>query len=139
ATALSGMLGPSRSVSAAGARGAAAAGSSRSGAACSTVGASAASWLARSRSACRWAASVALKSSASGPSRMLARRRAIEHLLREIAVHARGLTGWVVLQHRHPLHRRLSVPNGLANPCVQDEVAEVLGEDVDSFLRVQQA
>ena len=38
----------------------------------------------------RCAASVALKSSASGPSRMLARFRAIEHLLREVAVAARA-------------------------------------------------
>ena len=35
----------------------------------------------------RCAASVARKSSASGPSRMLARRRAIEHLLRQVTVH----------------------------------------------------
>src|SRR4029077_5665707 len=58
-------------------------------------------------SAWRCAASVARKSSASGPSRMLARRRAIEHLLGEIAVHVRSLSARVVLQHRLSLHGRL--------------------------------
>src|SRR6185437_11340573 len=56
----------------------------------SVVGAGAVSAGGCSPSACRCAASVARKSSASGPSRMLARRRAIEHLLGEIAVHLRG-------------------------------------------------
>src|SRR5689334_12747059 len=52
------------------------------------------------RSCCRCAASVALKSSASGPSRMLARFRAIEHLLREVAVEGGGVAGRVVPEHR---------------------------------------
>src|SRR2546423_11087879 len=62
---------------------------------CSTVdscGSSAGSGAAVvSRSCWRCAASVALKSSASGPSRMLARFRAIEHLLREVAVEVGGV------------------------------------------------
>src|SRR5581483_8004798 len=90
-------------------------------------------------SAWRCAASVARKSSASGPSRMLARRRAIEHLLGEVAVHARGVPGRVVLQDRLSLHGRLCIAHSLADLRVQHEVAEVLAQDLDRFLRVQQA
>ena len=50
-------------------------------------------------SCCRWAASVARKSSASGPSRMLARFRAIEHLLRQLPVRLSGRTRRIVFQH----------------------------------------
>src|SRR6266496_4327323 len=87
----------------------------------------------------RSAASVALKSSASGPSRMLARFRAIEHLLREVAVQLRGVAARVVAQHRLALHGSLRVPDRLANHRLEDEIAEVLLEDVDRFLRMQQA
>src|SRR5947199_153884 len=89
-------------------------------------------------SAWRCAASVARKSSASGPSRMLARRRAIEHLLGEVAVHARSLPVRVVLQDRLSLHGRLCIPHSLADLRVQHEVAEVLAQDLDRFLRVQE-
>src|SRR4029077_14672618 len=87
----------------------------------------------------RCAASVALKSSASGPSRMLARFRAIEHLLREVAVQLRGVAARLVTQHGLALHRGLRVANRLADLCLEDEIAEVLLEDVDGLLRVQQA
>src|SRR6185503_10013159 len=97
-----------------------------SGAACSTVGASADSWPARSRSAWRCAASVALKSSASGPSRMLARRRAIEHLLREVAVGLGGRAGGVVLEHRAALDGRFGIADGLLYARLENEVSEVL-------------
>src|SRR6185436_11404020 len=90
-------------------------------------------------SCCRCAASVALKSSASGPSRMLARFRAIEHLLREVTVQLSGVAARVITQHGLALHRRLRVANGLADPRLEDQIAEVLLEDVDSLLRVQQA
>src|SRR2546427_2779395 len=87
----------------------------------------------------RCAASVALKSSASGPSRMLARFRAIEHLLREFAVQLGSVALRVVAEHRLALHRSLRVTDRLANHRLEDEIAEVLLEDVDRFLRVQQA
>src|SRR6185503_5650239 len=102
-----------------------------SGAACSTVGASADSWPARSRSCCRCAASVALKSSASGPSRMLARLRAIEHLLREVAVEVGGVARRVVAEHGLSLHGCFRVADGLPNPGLEHEVAKVLFQDVD--------
>src|SRR5262245_4350874 len=88
-------------------------------------------------SAWRWAASVARKSSASGPSRMLARLRAIEHLLREIAVGLRSGAGGVVLEHRRPLHGRFGIADGLADPGLEDEVAEVLLEDLERLPRVE--
>src|SRR6476619_6015076 len=107
---------------------------------CSTVrssGSSAGGATCCSGSAvCFWAASVARNSSASGPSRTLARRRAIEHLLGELAIHVRGLPGRVVLEHGLPLHRGLCVAHRLADPRVQDEVAEVLLEDVHRLPRV---
>src|SRR5882724_7279313 len=87
----------------------------------------------------RCAASVALKSSARGPSRMLARFRAIEHLLSEVAVELRGVAARLVTQHRLALHGSLRVPDRLADLRVEDEIAEVLLEDVDRFLRVEQA
>src|SRR2546428_2863098 len=88
-------------------------------------------------SAWRCAASVALKSSASGPSRMLARLRAIEHLLREVAVGLGGASAGVVFQDRVSLHGGLGVANGLANLGVEHQVAEVLLEDLDGLARVQ--
>src|SRR5437016_3344241 len=90
-------------------------------------------------SCCRCAASVALKSSASGPSRMLARFRAIEHLLRKITVELGGVAGRPVPQDGLAFHGGLGVPDRLADLRLEDEVAEVLLEDVDRFLRVQQA
>src|SRR5947207_194162 len=90
-----------------------------------------------SRSACRCAASVAWNSSASGPSRMLARLRAIENLLRKLAVGLGGASAGVVFQDRGPLHRGLGVANGLANLGVENQVAEVLLEDLDGIARVQ--
>src|SRR5918994_4808299 len=88
-------------------------------------------------SAWRWAASVARNSSASGPSRMLARFRAIEHLLRELPVGRCGVAGRVVLQHRASLNGRLGIANGLLDPGLEDELAEVLLEDLDGFAGVQ--
>src|SRR3954452_20054734 len=89
-------------------------------------------------SACFCAASVALNSSASGPSRMLARRRAIEHLLRQVTVHRGGLAARVVLEDRLPLHRRLRVTHRLADLRVEHEVAEVLLQDLDRLARVEE-
>src|SRR5438132_12874373 len=92
-----------------------------------------------SRSTCRCDASVALKSSASGPSRMLARFRAIEHLLGEVAVERGGVAVRVVAEHRLAFHGSFRVANGLPDLGLVDEVTEVLVQDVDSFLRVQEA
>src|ERR671937_1925653 len=89
--------------------------------------------------ACRCAASVARNSSASGPSRMLARLRAIEHLLREVAVGRGGTPAGIVFQNRGSFHRRLRVADGLPDLRVEDEVAEVLLQDLDRFARVQRA
>src|SRR5437763_761074 len=83
------------------------------------------------------AASVARNSSASGPSRMLARFRAIEHLLREVAVESSRLALRVVLQHRLALHRSLGVAHRLRDPRVEHEIAEVLAQDVDRLARVE--
>src|ERR687892_2323837 len=88
-------------------------------------------------SAWRWAASVARKSSARGPSRMLARRRAIEHLLCELAVRLGGGTARVVLQHRSALHGRLRVAHSLANARIEDQVPEVLLQHLDRLTAVQ--
>src|SRR6266571_3425877 len=63
----------------------------------------------------RCAASVALKSSASGPSRMLARFRAIEHLLREVAVEVGRVALRVVAEHGLSIHGRIGVANGIAD------------------------
>src|SRR2546429_2989637 len=89
--------------------------------------------------ACFCAASVARKSSASGPSRMLARRRAIENLLRQLAVGLGGATCGVVLEHRAALDGRLGVADRLANLRPEDEIAEVLLQDLDRLARVQRA
>src|SRR5438045_3322232 len=78
-----------------------------------------------SRSCWRCAASVALKSSASGPSRMLARFRAIEHLLREVPVVGCCVAGGVVAEDRLSLHGCLCVTHGLADPGLEDDVAGV--------------
>src|SRR5690242_2481537 len=87
----------------------------------------------------RFAASVARKSSASGPSRMLARLRATVHLLRQIAIRlGRGALG-VVLEHGAALDRGLGVADRLADPRTVDEVAEVLLEDLYRLSRVQRA
>src|SRR6185503_556997 len=64
---------------------------------CSTVDSCGSSGGVSAGSAWRCAASVALKSSASGPSRMLARFRAIEHLLGQVAVGLGGRARRVVL------------------------------------------
>src|SRR6266545_8100293 len=85
----------------------------------------------------RCAASVARRSSASGPSRMLARFRAIENLLRQVAVGVRGLAARVVLQDRSALHRRLGVADRLLDPGLEHELAEVLLEDLDRLAGVQ--
>src|SRR5437588_6164902 len=92
---------------------------------------------AASGPACRWAASVALNSSASGPSRMLARFRAIEYLLRKLSVGLGRAARGVVPQDGQALHGRLGITNGLADPRPEDEVAEVLLEDLDRLARVQ--
>src|SRR5438552_8017908 len=113
------------------------------GGACSTVsscgsrGAGGASVLPSA--ACFWAASVARKSSASGPSRMLARFRAIEHLLREVSVRLRGAAGRVVREHRGSLHGRLGVADRLADARVEHEIAEVLLENVHRLAGMQRA
>src|SRR4029453_307500 len=88
-------------------------------------------------SACRWAASVARKSSARGPSRMLARLRGIEHLLRELSVGLGGVPARVVFKDGGALHRGLRVANGLPDLRVEDEVAEILLQDLDRLARVQ--
>src|ERR671937_3107144 len=104
---------------------------------CSTVDSCGSSSGAAACSACRCAASVARNSSASGPSRMLARFRAIEHLLRQLTVRLGGGSGGVVLQHGRALHRCLRVADRLADPGLVDEVAEVLLEDLEGLARVQ--
>src|SRR3954447_2006466 len=109
-------------------------GAASTGAACCSATGSG-SWP--SFSACRWAASVARKSSASGPSRMLARLRAIEHLLRQIAVRLGGAATGVVFQDGSALHGRLRIANRLADLRVEDEIAEVLLQDLDRLPRVQ--
>src|SRR4051794_14410553 len=90
---------------------------------------------------CPWrcAASVARKSSASGPSRMLARFLAIEHLLREVAVHPRCLPCRFVRENGGALDGGLCEANGLPNPRVVDEIAEVLAQDLVCLARVRDA
>src|SRR5437870_9644113 len=122
-------------------RGGASISSSQAGT-CSTVdscGSSAGAPEASSRSAWRCAASVALKSSASGPSRMLARFRAIEHLLRELAIEPGGVAARFVAEHGLALHGCLRVANGLPDLGLVHEVTEVLFQDVHCFLGVQEA
>src|SRR6476646_12068801 len=106
---------------------------------CSTVDSCGSSGGASAGSCCRCAASVALNRSGSGPSRMLARFRAIEHLLRAVTVQLRGVAARVITQHGLALDRRLRVADRLADPRLEDEIAEVLLEDVDGLLRMQQA
>src|SRR6266480_7047430 len=86
----------------------------------------------------RCAASVALKSSASGPSRMLARFRAIEHLLREVAIEHGGVALRVVSEHRLALHGCLRIANRLPNPRLVHEIAKVLLQDLHCLARVQE-
>src|SRR5262249_21687246 len=106
---------------------------------CGTVSSSPSGTSCGGGAPCFCAASVARKSSASGPSRMLARLRAIEHLLGELAIGLCGVAARVVLEDRRPLDRGLRVADGLANPGVEDEAAEVLPEDLDRLARVQRA
>src|SRR3954470_10094778 len=82
--------------------------------------------------------SVERNRSARGPSRMLARflRAMGEDLLREVAVGARGLSGWVVLEDRAAADRRLGELDRLADPRLEDELAEVLLEDLHRLLGV---
>src|SRR3954471_8356230 len=79
-----------------------------------------------------WAASVFRKRAASGPSRMLARLPLAirEHLLGQLAIRASGRPGRVVLEHGHPLHRRLGEPDRLADARAEDPVPEVLLEEL---------
>src|SRR5476649_273151 len=71
----------------------------------------------------RCAASVALKRSARGPSRMLARFLAIENLLCKVAIHGGGFAQRLLGEHREALHGCLGEPNGLADARVVDQVA----------------
>src|SRR3954452_2608748 len=82
--------------------------------------------------------SVERKRSARGPSRMLARflRAMSEDLLREVAVRARGLSRWVVLEDGAAADRRLGELDRLADPGLEDELAEVLLEDLHCLLGV---
>src|SRR6266567_8294928 len=86
----------------------------------------------------RWAASVARKSSASGPSRMLARFLAIEHLLRKVTVKLGRLTLGLVGEHRGALNGSLGKADRLPNARAVDEVAEVLAQDLVRFAGVGQ-
>src|ERR671936_2444623 len=92
---------------------------------CSTVDSCGSSSGTAACSACRCAASVARKSSASGPSRMLARFRAIEHLLRELAVERCRVAARVVAEHGLALHGRFRVADRLPNLRLVHEVTEV--------------
>src|SRR3954471_11848035 len=87
----------------------------------------------------RCAASVARKSSASGPSRMLARFLATEHLLRQVAIHGSSLAGRIVGEHGETLHRRLGEADRFPDARVVDQVAEVLAQDLVRLTRVRQA
>src|SRR3954469_7428628 len=82
--------------------------------------------------------SVERNRSARGPSRMLARflRAMGEDLLREVAVRARGLSGWVVLEDGAAADRRLGELDRLADPGLEHELAEVLLEDLHRLLGV---
>src|SRR6185437_15276481 len=85
----------------------------------------------------RCAASVARKSSASGPSRMLARFLAIEHLLGQVTVHLGCLARRFVGEHRGALDRGLCEAHRLADPRQVDDVAEVLAQDLVRLARVR--
>src|SRR4051795_4561739 len=82
--------------------------------------------------------SVERNRSARGPSRILARflRAMGEDLLREVAVRARGLSGWVVLEDGAAADRRLGELDRLADPGLEHELAEVLLEDLHCLLGV---
>src|SRR6516225_10143232 len=83
-----------------------------------------------------WAASVARKSSASGPSRMLTRFLAIEHLLGQVSVERRRLAVGLVGDDRGAPDGRLGVADRLPDPGVEDELAEVLAQDLVGLARV---
>src|SRR5215211_6273022 len=89
--------------------------------------------------ACSWPSSVLRKRAASGPSRMLARLPLAirEHLLRQLAIGVSRRPCRVVLEHGHPLHRRLGEPDRLADARAEDPVPEVLLEDLDRLLGVE--
>src|SRR6187397_454157 len=80
--------------------------------------------------------SVFRKRAASGPSRMLARLPLAirEHLLRQLAIGVSRRPCRVVLEHGHPLHRRLGEPDRLSDTRTEDPVPEVLLEDLDRLL-----
>src|SRR3954447_265797 len=82
--------------------------------------------------------SVERNRSARGPSRMLARflRAMGEDLLGQVAISARGLSGWVVLEDGRAADRRLGELDRLADPRLEDELAEVLLEDLHRLLGV---
>src|SRR5436190_14124651 len=85
------------------------------------------------------ASSVERKRSARGPSRMLARfllRAMGEHLLGQAPVGARGLAVRVVLEDGGPAARRLGELDRLADPRLEDQLAEVLLEDLHGLLGV---
>src|SRR5215208_8072847 len=83
--------------------------------------------------------SVLRNRAASGPSRMLARLPPAirEHLLGQLAVRVSSRPRRVVLEHGHPLHRRLGKPDRLADARAEDPVPEVLLEDLDRLLGVE--
>src|SRR5918994_4984842 len=72
-------------------------------------------------------ASVERKRSASGPSLMLAllRRAMAQDLLGELPVVVRGVRLGIVLQDAGTAHRCLGELDCLANPGLEDQVAEV--------------
>src|SRR5215218_4736876 len=81
--------------------------------------------------------SVERKRSARGPSRMLARLRAMgEDLLGKLAIGARGLRLRVVLEHGGPPDRRLGELDRLPDARLEDQLPEVLLEDLHRLLRV---
>src|SRR5207302_6191721 len=81
-------------------------------------------------------ASVLRNSAASGPSRMLARLAfaTVEHLLRQLPVGLSRDAVGLVLEHGHPLHRRLGKADRLADPRGEHPIAEVFLEDLDRLL-----
>src|SRR5262245_11463520 len=86
--------------------------------------------------------SVERNRSARGPSRMLARfllRAMGENLLGQLAVGASGLAVRVVLDDGAAADGRLGELDRLADPRLEDEVAEVLLEDLDRLLGVDGA
>src|SRR5262245_29860824 len=87
----------------------------------------------------RWAASVARKSSASGPSRILARFLATEHLLRQVAVELGCLAVGLVGQHGRARHGCLRITDRLPDSRVEDQLAEVLAQDLVGLAGVREA